>query len=108
MNKRQALKAAAAHIVELENYNVRAKADIIAYNKCVDGMIAGESPCKWCEDHARGECDKPEHNGKGCSEWMLMWEHGEKGDDDDSKGILETGKDSGEGAINLTGADAAL
>ena len=113
MNAKQALKAASKHIEELENFNARATADIKAYNKCIDGMIAGKSPCDWCEDHATGECDKPEHGGKGCDEWMLMWEHGEKGDEGnnagtDGEGIPEASDGSGEGLKNIEGATGTL
>ena len=76
MNARQAakaaakaVKAAAKRIEELENYNRRACADIKAYNDCIDGMIAGQSPCPWCAEYE--ECQLNEKDGKGCKEWWL-------------------------------------
>lgn len=69
MNARQAAKAAAQRIEELENYNRRCSADIKAYNQCIDAMIVGESPCQWCMEH--DECQLEAKDGKGCSEWWL-------------------------------------
>ncbi len=120
MNKKQALKAATERIDWLEDengnleyFNKRAAGDIKAYNKVIDGMIAGESPCPWCEDFATGECKNPEKGGKGCKDWMLMWEHGEEGEyngkkNGDGKGILEAGTASGEGPENIAGAIETL
>lgn len=68
MNAKQALRAASKRIEELEYYNARASADIRDYNRCIDSMIAGGSPCDWCED--LNECQL-EAKGKGCPEWML-------------------------------------
>lgn len=115
MNKRQALKAATAMIEdlegkigELEHYNSLSKADITAYNKCIDGMIAGKSPCDWCEENANGECKKPEKGGKGCNEWMLMWDHGEKGDDNDGEAVSEAGDAGRIGTENIEGSTGTL
>lgn len=124
MNKRQALKAAAETIKDLEAqikalegeikdqeyFNRLSAADIKVYNKVIDGMIAGESPCKWCEDHATGECDKM---GKGCGEWMLMWDHGEGGtfygeENGDSTGVLEESNIRGEEDKNTSGETETL
>ena len=69
MNAKQALKKASEHIVELEDYNKRCSADIKAYNQCIDGMIAGKSPCPWCMEYP--ECQKDEKDAKGCGEWWL-------------------------------------
>jgi len=112
MNKRQALKAATEKIEDQEKviadlrfFNQKASADIKAYNKVIDGMIAGEGPCAWCEwehDPVDGECKKAEH-GKGCGDWMLKWEHGEKGEYDgtegshNGEGLLEAGGVCGTG-----------
>ena len=73
MNAKQALKTATKKIEELEDYNRRASADIKAYNKVIDSMIAGGSPCDWCED--RNECQlQAKADGKGCSEWWLAFD----------------------------------
>lgn len=88
MNARQAAKAAAKQIEELENYNARCKADITAYNQCIRGMIAGESPCRWCEEHE--ECQLEAKDGKGCDDWWLKYCDVVTEDEDDSKGIYGT------------------
>lgn len=96
MNARQAAKAAAKKIEELEDFNRRASADIKAYNACIDGVIAGQMTfCDWCEENP--EC-KLEAKGKGCSLWWLkeitpedvktyVLSSNEEGSDE-SKGIL--------------------
>ena len=110
MNKRQALKAAAAHIVELEDWNRRATADIKAYNKCIDGMIAGQSPCDWCEENRSGECENPDKGGKGCAEWWLLDLDLVKGDEanDDGEAVSGTGDNSGTGTEIVKGAAGTL
>lgn len=76
MNARQAAKAAAKRIEELEETGRRAAWDIKQYNACIDGMIAGKSPCEWCEE--RNECQLEAKGNKGCSEWWLRFpEEGE-------------------------------
>ena len=72
MNARQAAKAAAKRIEELEFTGARAAADIKAYNEVILAMIEGKSPCEWCE--AREECQLEAKDGKGCSEWWLKFE----------------------------------
>ena len=93
VNGRQAAKLAAKRIEELENYNRRAAADIKAYNACIDGMIAGESPCKWCEEQS--ECQLEAKGGKGCSEWWLMdiAPTNAEVEDSDSEGIYGSGQE---------------
>lgn len=85
MNARQAAKAAAKRIEELEDFNRRASADIKEYNSCILDMIEGGSPCKYCEDYS--ECQLEEKDRKGCKEWWLRYKEAEKEDSDDSKGI---------------------
>lgn len=76
MNARQAAKAAAKRIEDLEYFNKRASADIKAYNACIDGVIAGQmSFCDWCEEHET--CQQPEKKmGTGCENWWLRDDHG--------------------------------
>ena len=92
MNARQAAKAAAKRIEELEDFNRRAVLDIKAYNACIDGVIAGAcSYCDWCQEYE--ECDRPE-KGIGCEMWWLKYNleqielKGDDGaDDNDTQGI---------------------
>ena len=72
MNARQAAKAASMRISELERIVALNKADIVDYNKCIMDMIAGESPCLYCEDWE--ECNRETKAGKGCDLWMLRWQ----------------------------------
>ena len=93
MNGRQAAKAAAAKIEELEHYNAKCKADITAYNRIIVGLIAGEiNPCDWCEENA--DC-KRLVKGKGCSEWWLTFTLPDvkEEDADDSEGLPLVGSE---------------
>jgi len=83
MNGRQAARAAAKRIEDLEITLKRAMSDIKRYNECIDGMITGQSPCEWCDD--KMECQREAHTtGKGCELWMLGYEE----DTDDEKNRL--------------------
>lgn len=94
MNQRQALKAANKHIEEqekeierLEDFNLKASAEIKALNICIDSVIAGEKTyCDWCEEENECQLEK----GKGCSKWWMKVEPvlPEDGGADDSKIIL--------------------
>lgn len=92
MNAKQAAAAAAKEIERLEAMIRKYTADVRGYNKCITGMINGESPCGWCED--REECQLSDKDGKGCENWWLAFDHPdvttepEEGDADDSKGIF--------------------
>jgi hypothetical protein len=73
MNGRQAAKAAAKKIEELEWYRDLCIRDIKLYNECISGMIQHRSPCEWCND-----LDECREAGKdvtlGCDEWMIkLW-----------------------------------
>ena len=84
MNAKQSLKLASKKIEELEHYNKRCVADIKAYNQVIESMIAGGSPCDWCED--RVECQL-NAKGKGCDEWMLAMNLGGIESYDESKKV---------------------
>ena len=71
MNGKQAARAAAKRIEELEITCARMMADIKRYNQVIDSMIAGGNPCEFCEDLK--ECQL-EARGKGCDLWMLSYE----------------------------------
>lgn len=81
MNARQAAKAAAKKIEELEHYNKLAQEDIKDYNACIESMIAGGSPCDWCEEEA--ECQM-EAKGKGCDLWWLRYRKGNDSENTDN------------------------
>ena len=49
MNGRQAARAAAKRIEELEYVNAGQTADIKDYNACIQDIIYGGDVCKWCE-----------------------------------------------------------
>ena len=95
MNARQAAKAAAKKIEELEDFNRRASAEIKNLNRVIDSVIAGDKTyCDWCEENE--EC-KRQCKGVGCSEWWLMFDppvpQEEGSDADDSQGVPITGSE---------------
>jgi hypothetical protein len=100
MNGKQAARKAAKWIERLEDYNLRASAEIKHLNLCIDSVIAGERTfCSWCEEHE--ECQlKAKETGAGCDQWWLKIdfpEDQEKEDAaDDSQGILSAGPTCGE------------
>ncbi len=71
MNGRQAAKAAAKRIEELEYVGMRQMLDVQQYVACVHGMIEGNSPCPYCEDYE--ECQLEAKDGKGCTQWWLKF-----------------------------------
>ena len=82
-------KAAAKKIEELTYENMARVKDIKDYNACVLDLIAGKSPCLWCEEHRLGECEHPEsHMNAGCHEWWLRYpdEIVTKGGESDGEG----------------------
>ena len=88
MNGRQAARAAAKRIEELEYVNAMQSRDIADYNKCILSMISGDSPCVWCEE--RPECQlEAKSAGKGCQEWWLRYR--DQGGDPDGETGTETG-----------------
>ena len=97
MNAKQSLKLASARIIELEDFNKRASAEIKALNACIDSVIAGEKTyCDWCEEAE--ECQR-ESKGTGCEEWWMtlnpvLPEEGDKADE--SAGILSASPAGGE------------
>lgn len=72
MNTRQAAKAAAIKIQSMEHTLALNKADIIDYNIVIQALIAGKSPCDWCEDLK--ECQLDAKGKNGCSEWLLRFQ----------------------------------
>ena len=98
MNCRQVMKAQAKHIENMEYSISRYIIDVKAYNQCIVGMIKGESPCQYCEDHE--ECQLAAKDGKGCGDWYLKdmppVKEEEEDSEDDSKKILLTGATGGE------------
>ena len=93
MNARQAARAAAKRIEELEHFVRLNTQDIKDYNKVIQDMIAGESPCPYCEDWE--ECNLDAKAGKGCSSWWLRYREEAQ---DDSKTIFLASSESREGA----------
>lgn len=92
MNGKQAARAAAKRIAELEDFNRRCSNDIKALYTCIDSVIAGEKCyCDWCEEES--ECCQPEKKQKtGCENFWMKQNHGivsAKGDEseNDTKGI---------------------
>lgn len=93
MNARQAARAAAERIVELEGVVARQAADIKDYNRIIVDMISGASPCTDCEEYE--ECQLDAKAGKGCSEWWLRYKKVTQpdvngGGSDAGKGISES------------------
>ena len=73
MNARQAAKAAAKRIEELEYFNSKSCEDIIHYNQCIEHMIRRGSPCDYCEDLE--ECKAEGKDVQiGCEEWILRFD----------------------------------
>ena len=100
MNARQSLKLCAARLEEVEAVLARAKKDIKDYNACIDSMIAGGSPCDWCEDQC--ECQlTAKAEGKGCESWWLRYRREE--DANAGEGLLSSGGTSGTETIGLAG-----
>ena len=72
MNARQAAKAASLRIKSMEHTLALNKADIIDYNAVIQALIAGKSPCDWCEDLR--ECQLDAKGKNGCSDWLLRFQ----------------------------------
>lgn len=72
MNAKQSLKIVSARLADVETVLGRAQKDIKEYNACIDHMIAGGSPCDYCEDQR--ECTlQAKADGKGCNLWWLAY-----------------------------------
>jgi len=92
MNARQAAKAAAKRIEELEQSNALYKKDVRRYYDCIEGTVDGKSICEWCEDIE--ECQLQDKMGKGCKEWSLKYipvESDEGSDADEGQGLFPAG-----------------
>ena len=121
MNKKQALKAAQEYIEELEetiktqaenyesiidqlgDFNRRCSADIRGYVQNTQAMIAGKSPCEFCEEHRLGECEHKDcEMGKGCDGWWLRTDMlevsppAEGGEANEGQGLLSASPTCGE------------
>ena len=72
MNARQAARAAAKRIEELEHYQRMATHDIRQYNQVIMHMIQHGSPCDYCNDLE--ECREAGKDVSiGCDMWMLKF-----------------------------------
>ena len=102
MNARQAARAAAKRIEELEHFVRLNTQDIKDYNRVIQDMIAGESPCPYCEEWE--ECNLAAKAGKGCSSWWLRFREVQ----DDSKTVFLASSESGERTQADPGEDSSL
>jgi hypothetical protein len=94
MNGRQAARAAAKRIDELEYMVSSQSRDIKDYNAVVLDIIAGKSPCTWCEENRLDECEHASRGSAGCSEWWLRYSTPDKKDGgSDGKAPEETNTD---------------
>lgn len=83
MNGRQAAKAAAKRISELEYVVKMQSKDIRSLYAVILDMIAGKSPCSWCEENRLDECQHEDsHGNAGCHEWWLRTKDPEGGEPD--------------------------
>ena len=92
MNSKQAAKAAAKHIEELEHIIRLNIQDIKSYNSCILHMINHGSPCDYCHDH-----DECQEAGKdltiGCEDWLLAF--GKKPEQAQWQEDVQAGKETG-------------
>ena len=88
MNAKQAARAAAKRVEELEYTVMKQTQDIKDYNACILGHISGESVCKWCEEW--DECTSVDKGTKGCQEWWLRYR---KEGEDAGEGVPPTGSE---------------
>lgn len=74
MNAKQSLKIVSQKLQDAEMVVRQAERDILYYNRCINALIAGYSPCPWCEEFL--ECDKEEKtlDHVGCSDWWLAYD----------------------------------
>lgn len=95
MNAKQALRRVSIRLEDLEKVLARAQNDIKMYNDAIDHMIAGGSPCDYCEDQT--ECSlQAKADGKGCKLWWLKYNREEDAEhaDNESQGLLQDGPTS--------------
>ena len=90
MNGRQAARAANKRIQELEASNAMYARDIKDYNAVVLDMIAGKSPCGWCENNRLDECEHASRGSAGCSEWWLKYPEKVQDEGGDPDGEAQT------------------
>ena len=72
MNGKQAARAAAQRIKELELFNALQADDIKSYNEVIFHMMKHGSPCDYCEDQK--ECQIAGRDLTiGCEDWLLRF-----------------------------------
>ena len=96
MNGRQAARAAAQRIKEMEYMVSMQSKDIQNLYATILDMIAGKSPCLRCEENRLDECSHASRGSAGCSGWWLWTVEPEGGEQPDEEGKRET-----EGATDL-------
>lgn len=126
MNARQAAKAAAKRIEELEALVAGQTQDIKDLYAAIHDHISGESLCLWCEEYP--VCHLKAKNTASCTEWWLRYRKGSEGGkwpivgpengidesemisegSDEGKIVLSDGADSGKGTETDSGKDPAL
>lgn len=127
MNSRQAAKAAAKRIEELEAMVAGQTQDIKDLYAAIHDHISGESLCLWCEEYP--ECNLNAKMGAGCPEWWLRYrkgpeggkwplaepnrgipgeESGSEGENHEGEGVFSGSSDSGKGTEADPGEDPAL
>ena len=90
MNGRQAARAAAQRIKEMEYIVAMQSKDIKGLYATVLDMIAGKSPCERCEENRLDECEHASLGSAGCSGWWLRTVEPEGGEQPDEEGERKT------------------
>ena len=114
MNKKQSMRKMIENLEEenrmlvkqvsdLGDFNKRCSADIRGYVQNTFAMIAGKSPCEFCEEHRLGECEHKDCEMKnGCDGWWLRTDMlevsppAEGGEANEGQGLLSASPTCGE------------